>query len=250
MKNQASCYISMKEIELSIPLTISDITLSQYRKYLSIYEKWDKEDEDFIKTKILQVFGGLKTEDTFKLPIDTYNESVQHIIGCLNTKCDLETTFTMSGKDKYGNDAVIEFGLIPNIDKISYGEFIDLEKYINSWDDMHKAMAVLYRPIIKKRKDSYIIDDYGGSSRYSDVMLDAPINVVLGVQVFFYRLGRKLPTYTMDYLLETLRKEEVLPPQLKQTLGENGDGINQYIHSLKEMLEESMKSPDSHSINV
>lgn len=239
----------MKEIELSIPLTIGDITLSQYRDYLKIHDKWDKEDEDYIKTKILQVFGGLKTEDTFKLPMGLFNESIQHILDCLNTKTDLKTTFTMSGKDKYGNDAEIEFGLIPNFDDISYGEFIDLEKYINSWETMHKAMAVLYRPIIKKRKNNYIIDDYGGSARYSDVMLDAPLDVVLGVQVFFYRLGRKLPTYTMDYLVETLERE-VVPLQLKRTLEENGGGINQYIRSLKEMLEESMKSPDSHSINV
>lgn len=249
MNYTISCYKVMKKVDLQIPLTIKDIKLSQYQQYLKIYNKWDKEDEDFIKTKLLQVFGGLKVEDTFKLPIDTYNESVEHIMMCLNTKSDLVHTFTMSGKDKEGNDAEIEFGLIPNLDKMSYGEFIDLEKYINDWDSMHKAMAVLYRPIIKKRKDNYIIDDYGGSERFSDVMLDAPLNVVLGVQVFFYRLGRKLPTYTMDYLVQTL-ETEALTPQLKQTLEKNGGGINQYIHSLKEMLEESMKSPDYHSINA
>jgi len=108
------------------------------------------------------------------------------------------------------------------------------------WQTMHKAMAVLFRPIIHKKKEFYRIDDYGGSSRYSDVMLDMPVSVALGASVFFYRLGTKLPHLTLDYLQKELKRAE-LTPQLKQTLEENGDGINHYTRLLREMSEESMK---------
>ena len=112
---------------------------------------------------------------------------------------------------------------------------------MSDWQTMHKAMAVLFRPIIHSKKEFYRIDDYGGSARYSDVMLDMPVSVAIGATVFFYRLGSKLPVLTMDYLQEVLKKEGATP-QVKQILGESGDGISQYTHSLKVMLEESMKS--------
>ena len=230
----------MKEIDLEIPLSLSSITLRQYQDYLKVYEKWDKEDDVYIKTKMLQIFCGLPIEDTLKIPLASFDSTIEHLLHCLNEDTPLIRKFTMSGKDKDGNDAELEFGFIPKLDDISFGEFIDLETYMMDWQTMHKAMAVLFRPIIHKKKEFYRIDGYGGSDRYSDVMLDMPVTVALGASVFFYRLGTKLPLLTVDYLKRVLKKGE-LTPQLKQTLEENGDGINRYIHSLKEMLKESMK---------
>ena len=80
-------------------------------------------------------------------------------------------------------------------------------------------------------------------------MKHLPLDIVMGAMVFFYRLGSKLPLLTMDYLQATLKKEGV-PQPLKPILGENGDGINRYIHLLKEMSEESMKLQKQDFINV
>jgi len=230
----------MKSIDLEVPLSLSGITLRQYQDYLRVYEKWDKKDEVYIKSKMLQIFCGLSPEDTFRVPITSFDSTIEHLMDCLNEETPLIRHFHMDGKDKEGNDARLEFGFVPKLDDISFGEFIDLEKYMSDWQKMHKAMAVLFRPVIHKKKEFYMIDDYAGSDRYSDVMLDMPVNIAIGATVFFYRLGRKLSLYTMDYLQEALKKKG-LTPQLKQILGENGDGINQYIHSLKEMLGDSTK---------
>jgi len=231
----------MEELQLEIPVDLSSITLRQYQDYLKIYDKWDKEDEIYIKSKMLQIFCGLKPEDTLKIPLASFDNTIQHLLDCLNADTPFMRKFSMKGKDKDGNDAELEFGFIPKLDEISFGEFIDLEKYMSDWQTMHKAMAVLFRPIIHSKKEFYRIDDYGGSARYSDVMLDMPVSVAIGATVFFYRLGSKLPVLTMDYLQEVLKKEGATP-QVKQILGESGDGISQYTHSLKVMLEESMKS--------
>ena len=236
-----------KELELVIPSTQGDITLKQYKKYLKVYSTWDKEDEDFIKVKMLQIFCNMKPEDVFKIPLAEYDKTILHLVDLLGEEADMQLKFTMHGKDSNGNDTEVEFGFIPKLDEMSYGEFVDLDKYYYDWQNMHKAMAVLYRPISHKKKEFYDIDPYEGTSRYCDVMDDMPLNVALGAIGFFLRLGQKLPLYTLDYLEKSLQKEEV-PLQLKQTLEESGVGISQYILLLKEMLQESTKLPKQMSI--
>ena len=239
----------MKKFNLTIPKDLGDITLSQYQKYLKIYAKWDKEDDEFIKTKMLQVFCNMSPEDVFKIPLSNYDNLISHLIDLLNIEPELRTKFTMTGKNSEGFDTEVEFGFIPKLDDMSFGEYIDLENYYGDWDNMHKAMAVLYRPISHSKKEYYRIDEYEGTSRYSDVMLDMPLDAALGAVGFFLRLGQKLPMHTLDFLEKTIQKEGV-PPQLKQTLGESGIGISQYIHLLKEMLEESTTLPKQAYINV
>jgi hypothetical protein len=241
MKSKLFCYyIMQKDFEISIPRDLSGITLRQYQEYLKMYDKWDKEDEVYFKTKVLQIFCGLDIEDTYKIPIVKFNSVIEHVLNCFKEETPLIKKFTMTGKNKAGEDTKVEFGFIPKLDDMSFGEYIDLENYITDWQTMHKAMSVLFRPVYHSKKEFYEINEYEGTAKYSEVMLDMPVNVALGAMVFFYRLGSKLPILTMDYLQATLKKEGV-PQQLKPILGENGDGINQYIHLLKAMSEESMK---------
>lgn len=238
-----------KEFEISIPKSLEGITLGQYQEYLKMYDKWDKEDETYFKTKVLQIFCGLDIEDTYKIPIVKFNSVIEHVLECFKEETPLIKKFTMTGKNKAGEDTKVKFGFIPKLDDMSFGEFIDLENYISDWQSMHKAMSVLFRPIYHEKKEFYEVNEYEGTQKYSDVMLDMPVNVALGAMVFFYRLGSKLPLLTMDYLQATLKKEGV-PQQLKPILGENGDGINRYIHLLKEMSEESIRLQKQDFTNV
>ena len=94
---------------------------------------------------------------------------------------------------------------------MTFGEWIDLDTYINDWSQMHKAMAVLFRPVTLGLGKNYNIEKYEGSSKYSEVMLDMPLDVVLGAMVFFYTLGTKLAIATTSYSLVEMEKElEVL----------------------------------------
>ena len=129
------------------------------------------------------------------------------------------------------DDVEVEFGFIPNLDKMSYGEWEDLESYIHNPKDLHKAMAVLYRPIAFKRGDRYKIHEYRGSDTYSDVMKDMPTDVALGAKVFFYRLAKKLGDYTMVSILKELKKDG----QTNSGEGseKNGEVIKQYLNLQK-----------------
>ena len=69
----------------------------------------------------------------------------------------------------------ISYGFIPVLEDISLGEYVDIENYMQSWEDMHKAMSVLYRPILQSHKDKYNIIEY--EALETDVMKDIPLDV-------------------------------------------------------------------------
>ena len=231
----------MSRIDLTIPFSLGQITLGQYQDYLKILEKWDKEDETYLKLKILQIFCKMSASDVQKIKLSDFDDTIQHINDLFDTTTDkLINRFKMVGSDGEGGERTVEFGFIPKLDDISFGEYIDLESYIGKWESMHKAMAVLFRPISKDSRGFYLIEDYKGSSKYSEAMRDMPLDVALSATVFFYRLGIKLQTYTLDYLAKETLKGGVQQAS-KPTSLLNGAGISQYIRSLKEMSEELMK---------
>jgi 6-phosphogluconate dehydrogenase (decarboxylating) len=107
-------------------------------------------------------------------------------------------------------------------------------------------MAVLYRPITFQKGDLYLIEEYEGSDKYSEIMEDAPVNVALGAVVFFYRLGNVLSSYLLDSLTEQMMKDKEMVKDLEQ----NGGGINQYTQSLKEMSQNLKKLQNYQLPNV
>ena len=233
-----SCYITMtKEFEISIPKDLGGISLRQYQQYLKMHDRWDKEDEVYFKTKVLQIFCGLNIDDTYKIPIVKFNSVIEHVLECFKEETPLVKKFTMTGKNKAGDDTKVEFGFIPKLDDMTFGEFIDLEKYISDWQTMHKAMAVLFRPVYHSKKEFYEINEYEGSAKYSEVMLDMPVDVAIGAMVFFYRLGMKLSNHTILYSLQQMSPEERSQAE-SRFLEQNGVGINQFLDSLKETLDD------------
>jgi hypothetical protein len=78
-------------------------------------------------------------------------------------------------------------------------------------------------------------------------MKHAPLNVVLGANVFFYNLGNELLASTMDYLE---KDKEVMTILHQHNLAEGGDGIVQSMLLLKETLSDLMKLPSYHLHNV
>jgi hypothetical protein len=230
------------ELEVSIPQQLSSIKLEQYQRYLAIAKNVDEEEKDneFLNLKALEIFCGLSLKDSYNLPVSMFESVLVQVSRCFQEKTDLVQRFKMTGSD----GVTLEFGFIPNLDKMTFGEYIDLESYISDWDNMHKAMAVMYRPIVAGKKHLYEIEPYEGSERWADVMKDAPVNVALGAMVFFYRLGTKLSRYTMNSLLE--EETQKGNTALKQALEESGVGINQYMDLLEGMSKRLTQSPKFH----
>lgn len=214
------------KLDLKIPTDLNEITLRQYQKFLNICK--DNDDETFIKQKMIQIFCNVELDLVYYFPFNTVNEITDKINALFDYK-DIKLTqrFNLNGK---------EFGFIPNLDDITFGEYTDLDTYIIDWDNMNKAMAVLYRPIIQKSfRKTYEIETYQGSDKYSDTMLDLPLGIVFGANVFFYNLGNELLQSTLNYLEENLEVAKILE---RHNSAKNGDTILLSMLSLKETLQD------------
>ena len=211
------------QIELDIPSNLSDITLKQYKRYIKLIEDSDGYVNRFMSLKMLEIFCNVPYETAKDFKFKDINKLVNHLMTILDEKPDLVQSF------KIGDT---EFGFIPKLDDMTFGEYIDLDNSLSDWDNMHKAMAVLYRPIKKKIGKFYTIKKYTGDNYY-EAMEYTPMDAVMSSIVFFYRLGTDLSKLTMNYLTD---QQNQIP--LTQTLEENGVGINQFTHSLKEMLDD------------
>jgi hypothetical protein len=220
------------KFNISIPTELSEVKLSQYQKFLKVAK--DNEEAEFINQKMVQIFCGIDLKSVAEI---RYKEVIE-ITNSLGRMFDVNAhkfiqRFKMGG---------VEFGFIPSLEDISFGEYTDLDTYISDWDNMHKAMAVLYRPIKKEGLNgSYEIEKYNGSVTYSEVMKHAPLNVVLGANVFFYNLGNELLASTMSYLES---QKEVMTILQEVNSLQDGDGIVQSMLSLKETLQDLMPPPN------
>ena len=104
----------------------------------------------------------------------------------------------------------VEYGFHPDLDKISLGEYADIEQFIKNGieSNLPELMAVLYRPVKLKKNDIYIIDAYDGDiTMRTEEMKKMSAEQVQSALVFFYHLGKVLseilPLYLMELLKET-----------------------------------------------
>ena len=214
---------------ISVPISLKYIKLGNYQKFLQIE---NPSTEDLIKC-LLEV----SSPDLARMKaID-----VDHIAAELNELFEVDHQF-VNQFELYGK----RFGFIPKLDDITYGENKDITNYINDWGNMHKAMAVLFRPIEKKLSNQYIIEDYEGSHVYSDIMKDMPLSVVLGSMVFFYNLTNELLNYIPNYLQKQISKEQMIEADLQG----NGEVILNSIRLLKETLQGLMPSQNINYTNA
>ena len=213
--------------KLAIPTSLKEIKLKQYQQFLKVAS--DNDNEDFLQQKAIQIFCGVPLIYVSQMKQKDVNDIANKIIALFSQKPKLINRF------KIGD---LEFGFIPNLDEMTSGEYIDLDSYISNWQEMHKAMAVLYRPITEKQKDKYSIEPYVSSINYAEVMEQMPLEVALSATVFFWTLGIDLLKSTKNYL----EKDKAAMNILKQhNLDKNGAGILQSMDLLKATLEDLMR---------
>jgi len=200
----------MKEsITLTLPESLDDISIRQLAQYMAS----DLESEDKAVRSALRIFAGIDTETQKRAVRKQLNEVAEQLIKVLNDKPTLKTTFEYKG---------VKWGFVPNIDEISAGEYIDAESYMGDWSQMHKAVAVLYRPVTKEGKGWYQIKSYEGSDKYSGMLQDAPASVAVGMLLFFWTIANELLSATITSL-EQRAKDAGLMPNL--SLLTDGAGI-------------------------
>ena len=208
-------------IKINIPNSLSEITLRQYKKFLEIQK--ENEQDRFLNAKMIQVFCKISLEDVMRLKLKDTEEIVSIISELFDQKPALVTKFKLGKK---------EYGFHPELDTLTLGEYIDLDTFIGDWDNMEKAMNVLYRPVIVKLKEKYSIEDYNIDT--SNDVLDMPMDAVMSAIFFLWNLGLELSQVMMN----SLEQEETTALTQYLNSQKSGVGINQFMASLTGTLDD------------
>ena len=208
--------------DLLIPNNLGEITLKQYQEFLAVQKI--STDPYFLQCKMIEIFCNLDPRSVRLIKVIDADK----VVNILNTMFDKEPelirTFKMDG---------ISYGLIPEFDDMSLGEYIDLDTNIGDWDHILIAMNVLFRPITEKIGDKYLIKEYDITAK--ERLTKMPVDIVLGAVFFLYNLGIELSMVMVNYL-EQPQTDNSMHQQIFQ---ENGVGIKRYsLDSLKGILED------------
>jgi len=238
-KQKNKGYIDMK-MDLLLPTSLSEIPLSRYQNFIKTKEA--SNDDEFIAQKMIQIFCGIDLKDVGKIKMKHLNELIAHFTKVFSEKPKLIRQFKI--KD-------IEFGFIPKLDEITFGEYVDLEHHLQNWSTYHKAMAVMYRPIAERQKDKYTIVDYEPNEDMQELMKFAPLDVAISSSVFFWTIAQELQQRTINFLQKELKMMMDSNNIAKEKILEgNGDGIIRSMQSLKEICASSMRLANTDLLNV
>tara|TARA_R100000655_G_scaffold79687_1_gene119146 strand:- start:222 stop:884 length:663 start_codon:yes stop_codon:yes gene_type:complete len=219
----------MKAKEVTIPTNWKEIKLKTFRAYQLMKEAKRKLSSLEEKMITLELFCDLTAQEVRSLNIKDLNklyEDLTKILSSDQAQFKFEQTFKFNDK---------EFGFIPNLSKISTGEWADFEEFMKQggyWKNVHKIMAILWRPIKDQYKEKYSIEAYSDThvSDHSEAFLDLGMDKVIGAQAFFLRLGTDLSMISLTST--TKRKLEKARANLTDTITQsqkNTAGITRWL---------------------
>ena len=209
------------KIEINVPTSLNEITLGQYQNYLKIADS--NPEGNFLDAKMIEIFCGIPLSESYKLKMSSVTAILDILNELLNQTPQHIEQFKMNG---------LSYGFVPDLDEMSLGEYIDLDNNASKWEQMHVAMNVLYRPIKTNKVGKYNIEDYDVSN--PEAMKDMPLGAAIGSLFFFYNLGIELSKHTILY---SNNQQEIEAIQEQLTSEQNGGGINQFMGSLTEILQ-------------
>lgn len=207
------------KVDLIVPNSLNEVTLGQYQEYLKLKDLTETQ----LSFKMIEIFCGVKAEHVRLLKATDVQDIVNIMSAMFESKPSLVHSFKLNG---------VEYGFIPNLDEISFGEYIDLDTSIGDWENMEKAMGVLYRPIEIRKGNRYTIKEYDAGD--TEHLKDMPLDAVIGSILFFYRLGNELCQTMMNSLEQT--EETLLQEYLNSE--QNGGGTQAFMHSLNQILDD------------
>lgn len=186
------------EVKIILPESIQDITLDQYQRFYELAQK-ELPDNDFLIGKV-SIFTGWDDNSVNKMQRDDFEFCLNQIDKALNEEADFKNRFFIRD---------VEFGFI-TLGKMTQAEYVDACKWsknIENPKDLHRLIAVLFRPITDKGiGNTYKVADYEGTEEYNMIMKHTPMSVVNGCLSFFLNLHNDLLNYTLKYTREELVK--------------------------------------------
>jgi len=220
---------------ITIPDNVNEISLGQYQKFLKVSEGIEGE---FLNQRTVEVFCSVDFNRVILMKRQDVKNIANGLVDLIGGEVEFKHRFFIKNQ---------EFGFMPDLEEMTSGEFADLTSYIGNPQMMHKAMAVMFRPITTKVKDKYDIAPYNGSQEFGDLMKFMPLGVALGAMVFFYNLANDLLNATQHSIMREAVKEITAE---QHNLVKSGVSTKTSTHLLRETLEDLMKLQPSVFMNV
>jgi len=211
------------KVNLRIPTSLNEITLGQYQEFAKLDGTLEDTHDTAIQLKIVEIFCKVPEIVVRNMKATDIAEVCEIINTMFDTNHQLINKFSLGG---------VDYGFIPELDDMTFGEYMDLDTFIGDNDNLHRAVNVLFRPIEHKRGARYTIKEYDADT--SENAKDFPLDVVLGAIVFFYSLGKDLSMVMLNSL--DSKNEKALAQHLISH--PNGDGLTPSLASLKAILQD------------
>ena len=142
--------------KIDIPKSLYDVTLHQSQVFDKIMASDDMSDTQKI-VNILANVSDIDIVELSKMPfteLDTYATQIIELFTVDDGRYDTEITRRIKFDE-------VEYGLEPDFPNMELGAFIDLEKLLNEPGvNLHKIMAVLYRPVVTSAESLYTLSSY------------------------------------------------------------------------------------------
>jgi hypothetical protein len=170
-------------MKVLIPTDQSEITLRQFVKCMAISQDEDMSELEKGKLIVSEIIG-VPHKDLDKVSaeqLDRLSMEVSQVL--FMQQSELVNTFELNG---------VQYGKIPNFQDCSFGELVDLDTFCSKgfYENLHRIMGIIYRPIKERRGELYSVEDYepNDGSHFKELGL----HIVSGMIVFFYNLGKQL----------------------------------------------------------
>ena len=224
------------ELSITIPETWADIKLSKYLAYAKALKPYEgtPEYEQVMYEKAINHFCDLSTDMLRKLPTKDYDS----IITSINTLLAQGDQMPVIKKFTVGDT---EFGFIPHLDDMTYGEYLDLSTYSKElWQNLPTFLSIVYRPVTKRDKDTYEIESYNGTNDDLVTLFTHALtmDIVWGAIGFFTILQKDLLIGMGNYSIQTLEKMKT-NSQVLETLTKSGVDIS-LLQSSQTMISQSL----------
>lgn len=180
------------------------------------------------KYEMVHHLTGCPKEDLFKIP---YNELVE-IFALLEVMIQRSLLEQLGSINKIQFQGV-EYGLV-DFDQMTIGEFSDLDVLVNdpnADNKLHEVMAILYRPITKKRLFSYDLEDYD-FKEYKErckLFLDMPLKYAKTAISFFLAFELASSGATEIFLKATPKERNRMKKKINKVLAETGTQPSPYL---------------------
>ena len=131
------------KVKFQITQTLNSITLGQYQNFQKVLKDNEgAEESSFVGMKMLEIFCNADFEKIRNVDLGVFDVALNKLKEVLEMKPSMSKKIVVDDT---------EYGFIPDLENITLGEYVDLEKYMADPMTFHKAMRTTLAQKIEVR---------------------------------------------------------------------------------------------------